>query len=72
MEERESDGLLDAVFAVMKEPRFKYRHKWRDRDLVMWDNRCLTHRATGGYVLPDIRRMHRTQVQGDAAFYRPN
>lgn len=70
LDEGESDELLDAVFALMGEPRFKYRHLWRDRDLVMWDNRCLTHRATGGYVLPDIRRMHRTQVRGDRPFFR--
>jgi taurine dioxygenase len=67
----ESDEMLDALFALMKEPRFRYLHKWRDNDLVMWDNRCLTHRATGGYVLPDIRRMHRTTVSGDRPFFTP-
>jgi taurine dioxygenase len=72
LDEAASDNLLDALFAVMKEERFRYTHKWHDHDLVMWDNRCLTHRACGGYVLPDIRRMHRTTLQGDAAFYRPN
>lgn len=68
----ESDELLDAIFAVMAEERFHYYHVWRDNDLVMWDNRCLTHRATGGYALPDIRRMHRTQIQGDKPFYKPS
>lgn len=72
MDEGESDELLDAIFALMQEQRFTYRHKWLDRDIVMWDNRCLTHRATGGYTLPDIRRMHRTQVQGDEPFFRPS
>jgi taurine dioxygenase len=71
MERAESDELLDAVFALMQEPRFRYRHRWLYGDIVMWDNRCLNHRATGGYVLPDVRRMHRTQVRGAAAFYRP-
>jgi taurine dioxygenase len=63
--------LLDELFQIMKDRRFHYRHKWRDSDLVMWDNRCLTHRATGGYGLPDIRRMHRTTICGDKPFYRP-
>jgi len=67
----ESDALLDELFAVMADERFRYLHTWSDGDLVMWDNRCLTHRACGGYVLPDIRRMHRTTVSGDAPFYRP-
>lgn len=70
MEQGESDRLLDALFEIMQQGRFHYRHKWLDGDMVMWDNRCLNHRATGGYALPDVRRMHRTQVQGDKAFYR--
>jgi taurine dioxygenase len=60
--EDESDRLLDELLAYTKDERFRYVHKWRDNDLVMWDNRCLTHRATGGYVLPDIRRMIRTVI----------
>jgi len=72
LDEAESDRILDALFALMAEPRFKYLHQWADHDLVMWDNRCLTHRATGGYALPDIRRMHRTVVLGtDRPAYRP-
>ncbi len=27
-------------------PRFVYSHKWRDGDLVIWDNRATMHRAT--------------------------
>jgi taurine dioxygenase len=71
MEPEASEALLTRIFTIMNDPSVRYLHKWHDRDLVMWDNRCLTHRATGGYVLPDIRRMHRTVVGGDAPFYRP-
>ena len=67
----EAQPLLDELFALMLEPRFRYRHTWRERDLVIWDNRCLNHQACGGYQLPDIRRMHRTTVRGERAFYRP-
>jgi taurine dioxygenase len=72
LEEAESDALLDRLFALMRDERFTYRHRWRAGDLVLWDNRCLNHRATGGYVLPDVRRMHRTTVAGDRPFYRPD
>lgn len=65
-----SETLLSKLFAVMRDKRFLWRYKWHDHDLVMWDNRCLCHRATGGYVLPDTRRMHRTSIAGDRAFYR--
>lgn len=71
MDEAESDELLEAIFAVMAEPRFRYLHRWQPHDIVIWDNRCLAHRATGGYVYPDVRRMHRTQLQGEVPFYRP-
>ena len=67
----ESDEILNRLFAAMNDARYRYVHKWGDGDLVMWDNRCLTHRATGGYVLPDVRRMHRTTICGAPPFYRP-
>ena len=65
MNAEESESVLQRIFTLMLDERFVYRHAYRDRDLVMWDNRCLNHRATGGYALPDIRRMHRTTIQGD-------
>jgi len=71
MTDEEAQPLLDELFAIMLEPRFRYRHKWRDGDLVIWDNRCLNHQACGGYSLPDIRRRHRTTVRGVLPFYRP-
>ncbi len=72
MDEAAAQALLDRLFAFyVRERRFQYRHRWRDGDLVMWDNRCLNHRACGGYGLPDIRRMHRTTIVGDRPFYRP-
>jgi taurine dioxygenase len=70
MDDSESQPLLDELFAHLEDNRFHYRHKWQDDDLVMWDNRCLNHRACGGYMLDDLRRLHRTCVQGDRPFYR--
>jgi len=70
MDPETSENLLTVIFEIMKRPQLRYRHLWHDNDLVMWDNRCLTHRATGGYVLPDVRRMHRTTICGDKPFYR--
>jgi taurine dioxygenase len=71
MADSEAQPLLDRLFEIMLEPRFRYRHQWCDGDLVVWDNRCLNHQACGGYSLPDIRRMHRTTIRGDKPFYRP-
>jgi taurine dioxygenase len=71
MPDEEAQPLLDRLFAIMLDQCFHYRHRWHDGDLVIWDNRCLNHRACGGYSLPDIRRMHRTTIRGDRPFYRP-
>ncbi len=75
MDDEEAQPLLDQLFAaitVASRP-YHHRHKYCNGDVVMWDNRSVVHRATGGYKLPDIRRLHRTTVVGDTKpFYRPN
>ena len=70
MNEEEADPILNALFARITDRRrsYHYRHKYKKNDLVLWDNRCVSHRAVGGYGLPDIRRMHRTVVAGISAY----
>jgi taurine dioxygenase len=66
--EGEADEILDVLFAHQVRAEFVYRHRWRDRDLVMWDNRCVIHQAMGGYAYPDVRKMYRTVVAGDRPY----
>ena len=68
MDEKEADELLNALFEHQTRREFIYRHKWQDGDLVMWDNRAVIHRATGGFNYPDVRTMHRTVVAGEKPF----
>lgn len=68
MSEAEADPILDFLFEHQTKPEFVYYHHWKDSDLVMWDNRCVIHRATGGYTYPDVRLMHRTVIAGDAPY----
>jgi taurine dioxygenase len=71
MDDAEAQPVLDDLFRFMfSDPAWQYTHKWRDGDLVFWDNSCLNHMAGGGYDYPDVRRMHRTTVIGDRPFYR--
>jgi taurine dioxygenase len=65
-DENEADRLLDKLIAHSIKKEFRYRHIWADGDVVMWDNRCTNHRATGGYEYPDIRHLYRTTVEGEA------
>ena len=48
------------------EPRFVYAHRWRQWDLVMWDNRQTMHRVRR-FDDRQPRDMRRTTVAGDAA-----
>lgn len=41
---------------------FVYRHHWEPNMLVLWDNRSVLHRATGGYEGYD-RLLHRTTIR---------
>ena len=40
-----------------------FAQKWRKDMLVMWDNRCTQHMATGGYD-GHARLLHRTTIGG--------
>ncbi len=65
MDEKEGRALLDELMAFASQPRFVYAHKWRRKDLVMWDNRCTFHAATDFDTAKELRVMHRTVVEGD-------
>jgi alpha-ketoglutarate-dependent taurine dioxygenase len=67
--EAEGLALLSALLAHATRPEFGYRHRWRKGDLVMWDNRCLLHRAVANYELSKDRRiLHRTVLRGSVPF----
>ena len=69
MPEAEGRALLDRLLAHTTQPRFIYTHAWRAGDLVLWDNRCLLHRAMQNYEMGAERRiLQRTVVRGTAPF----
>lgn len=45
--------------------RFQCRHQWSSNMLLMWDNRSVLHRATGGYE-GFGRLLHRTTIASAA------
>jgi taurine dioxygenase len=65
MAESEALGLLDALLAHATQPQYEYRHRWRHGDLVMWDNRCLLHKANGDYDMRQMRYLYRIMLKGD-------
>ena len=60
----EGQKLIGALETFATQPRFRYSHRWRRGDLVIWDNRCTLHR------MPPLgseqeRILHRVQVKGE-------
>lgn len=49
LDARESKPLLEALYAHQGSSQFVYVHKWEPEMLVLWDNRSVLHKATGGY-----------------------
>jgi taurine dioxygenase len=63
----EGRAVLDALTAHAVEERFVYRHQWRAGDMLMWDNRCLLHRANPNFDAARFPRvLHRTCLRGTA------
>jgi taurine dioxygenase len=59
MTPEESRPLLEFLYAHMSQPQFTLRQRWRPGDLLMWDNRAVTHLAVNDY--DGYRRLlHRT------------
>lgn len=69
MEETDALRLLNELLQHAIQEQFQYRHKWRLGDLVMWDNRCLLHKANGDYDHEtQSRYLYRVMLQGDRPF----
>eukprot|EP00595_Chromulina_sp_UTEXLB2642_P002059 CAMPEP_0196762998 /NCGR_PEP_ID=MMETSP1095-20130614/3202_1 /TAXON_ID=96789 ORGANISM="Chromulina nebulosa, Strain UTEXLB2642" /NCGR_SAMPLE_ID=MMETSP1095 /ASSEMBLY_ACC=CAM_ASM_000446 /LENGTH=198 /DNA_ID=CAMNT_0042115249 /DNA_START=287 /DNA_END=883 /DNA_ORIENTATION=+ len=42
----ESDEILDYLFKHVDSEKYRYIHRWKPFEAVLWDNRALHHRAT--------------------------
>jgi alpha-ketoglutarate-dependent 2,4-dichlorophenoxyacetate dioxygenase len=58
----EGERFLNELNAFATQPQFVYTHRWRVGDLVIWDNRCTLHRATGYDVFRYKRDLRRTTI----------
>ncbi|MFT6583483.1 MAG: taurine dioxygenase [Alphaproteobacteria bacterium] len=65
MDDSEALPLLDDLLAHATQDKFEYRHQWRAGDLVMWDNRCLLHKANADYDMDQMRYLYRVMLRGD-------
>ncbi|MPY92115.1 MAG: TauD/TfdA family dioxygenase [Acidimicrobiia bacterium] len=62
----ESERLLADLLDLACRPPRVLQHRWAPGDVVIWDNRCVLHRARP-YDPTQPRIMHHTRVRGDPA-----
>jgi taurine dioxygenase len=65
MTDAQARPLLEELMAWQSRPEFVYRHEWQQDMLVIWDNRSVLHRATGGYE-GFRRELHRITINAAA------
>jgi alpha-ketoglutarate-dependent taurine dioxygenase len=60
----ESERLLDELADLACQPPRVYHHAWTPGDAVVWDNRCLMHRACP-WDMTKPRVMYHSRIAGD-------
>ena len=66
LSQAESDRLLQELVEFACQPPRIYHHDWTPGDAVLWDNRCLLHRATP-WDMTQPRVMWHSRIAGDPA-----
>ena len=64
MSEEESEALLTSLLADACQPPRTYRHSWQVGDLIVWDNRCVMHRARP-YNTNHPRMLRASRISGE-------
>ena len=64
MDPAESERFLDSLIDFACQPPRVYHHDWAPGDTVIWDNRCLLHRATP-WDMTEPRVMWHSRLAGD-------
>ena len=66
MDETEGRALIEDLTARATAPGVGYMHKWKQGDVVMWDNRATMHRGRP-WPAHEARLMVRTTISATAA-----
>jgi taurine dioxygenase len=65
MDYDEGRALIEELNALAIHPDLTYAHRWQPGQLILWDNRCLLHRATEYDVSREPRVIRRCTVLGE-------
>ena len=61
----EGRALIEELNALAVHPDLTYEHRWKPRELLVWDNRCVMHRATAYDAVTQGRVIRRCTVLGE-------
>ncbi len=61
----EGRALIEELNALAIHPDLTYEHRWTARELILWDNRCVMHRATAYNPATQGRVIRRCTVLGE-------
>ena len=68
MDDEQAQALLDELLEFSVQPGRTYAHRWQPGDVMIWDNRCILHRACP-YDYSEPRVMRHVRVAGDPGDY---
>ena len=66
MDDGDAQALIDDLLQRACVPPRVYTHRWQPGDLLVWDNRCVLHRARP-YDRAEPRVLQATRIAGDPA-----
>jgi taurine dioxygenase len=61
----EGRALIEEINAMIIHADLVYEHRWTKGELLLWDNRCVLHRATGFDLATQGRVVRRCTVLGE-------
>jgi taurine dioxygenase len=61
----EGRELIEALNALAVHPDLTYEHRWKEHEMLVWDNRCVMHRATAYDAVNQGRVIRRCTVLGE-------
>ena len=68
MDYDEGRALIEELNALAIHPDLTYEHHWKPGELLVWDNRCVQHRATSYDPATQRRVIRRCTVLGEAPY----
>jgi taurine dioxygenase len=61
----EGRAMIEELNALAVHPDLTYEHRWKTRELLIWDNRCVMHRATAYDAASQGRVIRRCTILGE-------